>query len=349
MWGGLDVVLGALLLLNLALIAAVHGARVRRYLRRPRRRRFQQSLGTAFAALERGDGAALRRELERFDEHERPLAAARLSERLRLATDKERRHALETLREIGAVDVLLRSTHRRLPWRRALAARTLGRLGADEAVPVLIGRTSDRNAYVRESAVRALGRVGDRRAVLALGELFSTPGRVATGVLYDALVAIGAPAEPVFAAGLRSRHDAVRVSSCFGVAALSAPDAARERLAPLVSDGATPVRAAAAEALGLVGGGPVPEELARASRDEAVSVRRAATHALGAFDDPHGAELAANALLDPDRDTAVRAGEALVRLARLPHARVAAVATLEWSRPLWQVERALVLDGLGAV
>ena len=66
---------------------------------------------------------------------------------------------LEVLREVGAVDLLERATRSRIPWRRALAVRTLGWAGADETVSVLIGRLGDRNPYVREAAVRALGRI----------------------------------------------------------------------------------------------------------------------------------------------------------------------------------------------
>ena len=78
------------------------------------------------------------------------------------------------------------------------------------------------------------------------------------------------------------------------------------------------VRVAAADALGQVGGGMLPPGLARASRDEVTTVRVAATRALAYYNDPQAVELAVNALLDPDRDTAVSAGESLVRLAPPP-------------------------------
>ena len=56
-----------------------------------------------------------------------------------------------------------------------------------------------------------------------------------------------------------------------------------------------------------------------------------------------------NALLDPDRDTAVAAGESLVRLARRPAAAAAAERALARSAQAWPVERALVMDSVGAV
>jgi HEAT repeat protein len=109
------------------------------------------------------------------------------------------------------------------------------------------------------------------------------------------------------------------------------------------------VRAAAAEGLGQVGGGTLPARLARASRDEVATVRVAATHALGFYDDPQAVELALNALLDPDRDTAVSAGESLVRLARRPATRAAAERALARSALVWPVERAVIMDSVGAV
>ena len=195
---------------------------------------------------------------------------------------------LEVLREVGAVELLVRSTRSRIPWRRALAVRTLGWAGAEETVPVLIGRIGDRSRYVREAAVRALGRIGDPQVLPLLGELFRVPGRVPPGVVYDALVSFGAAAAPTFAGALRSEHESVRVASCYGVAAVSEPEQARAELAPLLADPEAPVRAAAAEALGQVGGGTLPAGLARASRDEVATVRVAATRALGCLRRPAG-------------------------------------------------------------
>ena len=100
---------------------------------------------------------------------ERPIAATMLIERMKPASDEERLQTLAVLREAGAVDSLMHSTARGLPWRRALATRTLGWIGADETVPVLIERLSDRNRYVRESAVRALGRIGDSARAAVFG------------------------------------------------------------------------------------------------------------------------------------------------------------------------------------
>ena len=352
-WGSASVIALSLLLVNVLLLVAVHLRRLRQYTRGRREKRFRAQVEDVLAEVDpktsSHDPRWLRARLSRFDELERPLAATMLIERMRPASEEERERTLEVLREAGAIDPLVDSTRQRMPWRRALAIRTLGWIGANEAVPALIDRLADKNRYVRESAVRALGRIGDSRALPLLGDLLRSPGRAGPGVVYDALVAFGREAAPVFAGALGSEIESVRVTSCFGVAALSESEDARRLLEPLLDDTAPPVRSAAAESLAQVGGDLIPEALARASRDEQPMVRSAAAGALGAYDDPRAVELALNALLDPDRDTAVRAGETLVRLSRRPLAAEAAARALSRSEAAWPVERALILASLGDV
>jgi HEAT repeat protein len=352
-WAAADAVALTLLFLNVLVLVAVHAGRIRQHFRTRRTKQFNVRVEEILRELDpvtrARDPEWLRTQLGAFDELQRPIAATMLIERMKPASEEERAHTLAALSEVGAVDSIARSTARGLPWRRALAIRTLGWIGAEETVPVLIERLSDRNPHVRESAVRALGRIGASPALPSLAELFRSPGRVGPGVVYDALVAFGPAAEPVFAGALGSEIASVRVASCFGVAVLSEPENARRLLEPLLRDGAAQVRSAAAESLGRVEGERIPDALAQATRDEQATVRSAATGALGSYDDPRGVELAVNALLDPDRDTAVRAGESLVRLSRRRLAGEAAVRALRREEAAWPVERALTLASLGVV
>src|SRR4051794_12815978 len=289
LWETVVVITLVLVSLNVLAIVVVHGRRIRQFVRRGRERRFQSQIE---AVLTRLDGPTsfrdrvwLRSELAGFDELERPLAAVALIDRLRSAEPEEHRQILGALREVGAVELVVRRTRSRIPWRRALAVRTLGWVGAAETVPVLIERIGDRNEFVREAAVRGLGRLGDPQVLPRLGDLFREPGRIPAGVVYDALVSFGSAAASTFTGALRSEHESVRVASCYGVAAVSEAGDARAELAPLLADPEAPVRAASAEALGQVGGGLLPPGLARASRDEVATVRVAATRALGFYDD----------------------------------------------------------------
>ena len=352
-WAVADGVALTLLVLNVLVLVAVHARRLRQYLRTRHAKQFHERLEEILGELDpatRGrDPQWLRTEIGSFDELERPIAATMLIERMKPASEEERLQTLAVLREAGAVDSLGRSAARGLPWRRALAVRTLGWIGAEETVPVLVERLSDQNRYVRESAVRALGRIGDSLALPSLAELFRSPGRVGAGVVYDALVAFGPEAEPVFVDGLGSEIASVRVASCFGVAARSEPESARRLLEPSLSDEAAPVRSAAAESLGQVGGERLPDALAQAMGDEQAAVRSSAAGALGSYDDPRGVALAVNALLDPDRDTAVCAGESLVRLSRGLLAGEPARHALRREESAWPVECALTLSSLGVV
>jgi HEAT repeat protein len=351
LWRTANAVALTLLFLNVLLIVAVHGRRLRESVRRRRtklcRARVEVILAELDPATRAHDPEWLRKEIARFDELARPIAATMLIERLKPASEDERRHTLEALREVGAIDALVRSTRRRIPWRRALAIRTLGWTGATETVPVLIDRLSDDERQVRESAVRALGRIGDTSALPPLESLFLSPGRVGSGIVYDALVAFGRASEPVFANGLHSEIASVRVASCFGVAAVCGAGDARGQIKPLLYDDDASVRSAAAESLEQVGGEFVPDALAEATRDEHPSVRSAATSALGSFDHPRAVELAVAALRDPEREIAVRAGEALVRLTHRPAAKSAATVALDHTSGEWPVERALTFASLG--
>ena len=350
-WVVADVVVGVLLALNLLLIAVVLSRRLRESSRKRRAKRFRARFEQLLAEQGPGTGGdsdSVRRQLGGFNELERPLAGSIVIDRLKAASSEERALTLEWLRQVGAIDSLLRSVRHWAPWRRTLAIRTLGLAGATEAVPALIERLSDRSRYVREAAVRALGRIGDTRALPELGRLYVEPGQVAAGIVYEALLVFCSASGRVFSEGLRSPDEHVRVASVFGASSVLDAPAARSRLERMLADESGSVRAAAAEMLGRIGGDAVGEELARASRDEERSVRRAAVSALGSYDDPEAVRLALSALDDPDRDTAVRAGEALVRLGRL--SRVGSVADAAVADGhAWPIERARILDSLGAV
>ena len=349
-WGATVLIAGLLLLANIGLFLVVFGRRLRERNRARRTARFEREFAEMLEEITSGspDAGRLRTRISRFNELERPIAATMLLEQLDPASASERAVIREALREAGAIDLLVSSLHRRAPWRRALAARTLGQVGADEAVPELVERLSDRSRYVREAAVRALGRIGDERALRPLTELFERPGRAGAGIVYEALLALGESSATVFREGLSSGEESVRVTSCFGVAAVLDPALARADLEPMLADPEGGVRAAACETLGRIPGETVPAPLAQATHDPVPSVRRAAVSALGAYDDPDSLPFLLAALDDPERDVALRAGEALVRLGRLPAAGGRARAAMD-ETDAWPLETALVLDSLGAV
>ena len=351
-WLSADITVLVLLLCNLLLFVGVYARRARESLRLRRKERFRARFEPIIARIEAGTPPQiedLRRELFALDELQRPLAAMVLLERLRPATEDEREQLLELARECGATELLLRASGRQPPWRRALAIRTLGWLGEEGALPALLDHCNDRNRHVRDTSVRALGRIGDRRALPSLEQIFLDPERkVAAGFVYEALIAFGEDAAPVFRKGLVSDDEQIRVASCFGADATSPPEQASVLLEQMLADHSPMVRSAALQVLSRIGGDVVPELLARCARDDEQSVRRSAASALGAYDDTRAIEILHEALADPDRDTVIRAGESLVHLnvrpgvARLPRDPIADGET-------WPLERARVLASLDAI
>jgi HEAT repeat protein len=353
-WQSALTTVGVLLLLNVGLLAFIYVRRLRGRVRARRAARFVPRLEPLLDQLV--SEAPPPEVVERLthlvaglDDHSRPLAATMLIDRLRPADPETRARARKLLRQAGAVDLMLRGIGRSAPWRRALSVRALGFVGEAEAVPVVVERLDDRDGYVREAAVRALGRIRNPGGLLPLEQLFLDPkSKVASGFVYEALIAFGEAAAPVFRQGLVSRDEHQRVASCFGIAAVLEPESARTQLVQRLGDDAASVRAAALTALCRVGGTQPPAELARLTRDEQRSVRRAAATCLGTFDDERALELLLEFLHDPDRDTVIRTGESLVHLSRLPRVGAAARAALS-ARDDWPVERARTMASLGAV
>jgi HEAT repeat protein len=202
------------------------------------------------------------------------------------ATSPSQRERLrDALEQAGIVELGHRGTRRFSPWRRALACEMLGKIGCPQSVPVLLARLQDRRPEVRIAAVQALGDIGSDEAVPALSAAFLERRVAPTNVVNAALRRIGAEAAPAFERGVVSDDPVVRVSSCFGLSGIAeSHGGAVYRLAEVpASDFGPRVRAAAASALGIVGGGNAPPEILHATADEDVNVRRNAVRALGGF------------------------------------------------------------------
>jgi HEAT repeat protein len=311
--------------------------------RRERVRRELEPVFSSFLQAERPVGLAeeLRPAFLRMDAAHRPVAALLIADFLSEASPSQREQLRGPLEEAGIVELGHRGTRRLSPWRRALACEMLGKIGSVGSVPVVLERLDDRRPEVRMAAVHALGDIGSAEAVPALGAAFLERRVAPTDVVNDALRRIGGGAMTVFERGIGSADPIVRISSCFGLAALAETGGATtDRLAEVLAADSDPrVRAAAAASLGIVGGDDAPDALVRATTDPEVPVRRASVQALGSFDDPTTGETLDEHTEDEDRETALRAAEALLALARRPRASLEARARLE-SSSAWAVEYA---------
>jgi HEAT repeat protein len=285
----------------------------------------------------------------RMDAAHRPVAAVLVTDLMRHTSPSQKDQLRGALEHAGIVELGERGTRRLSPWRRALACEMLGKIGAHRSVPPLLARLDDRRPEVRIAAVRALGEIGSKEAVPALSEAFLERRVAPTNIVNNVLRRIGSEAAPAFEQGVTSQDPIVRLSSCFGLSGIAGQHgAATVRLSQvLASDSDTRVRAAAAAALGIVGGGNAPVELLNASADPEIHVRRAAVKALGSFDDPTTAKTLVACSEDEDRETAIRAAEALLTLASRPRAAPEARALLE-SSSAWAVEYARTVAEVSA-
>jgi HEAT repeat protein len=272
------------------------------------------------------------------------VAAVLVADRMEAASPAQREALRDALEEAGIVELGHRGTRRFSPWRRALACEMLGKIGSRRSVPVLLERLDDRRPEVRMAAVRALGDIGSADAVPRLSDAFLERRAAPTNVVNDALRRIGGDAEGAFERGIASQDSVVRTSSCFGLSRTARDrGAATRRLGEvLASDSNSSVRAAAAAALGIGGGDDAPAALLSATSDPEVHIRRAAVKALGRFDDPAGVEALEPRTEDEDRETAIRAAEALLALTRRPRAGPTAQARVE-SSSTWAVEYARIV------
>lgn len=257
------------------------------------------------------------------------------------ATPERRARIQELLREAGVVAAAERGTRRFSPWRRALACDLLASIGDEQSVPALLDRLRDRRPEVRSAAIRALGEIGSPATAPALGEAFLGRRLAPTSVLSEAISKLGPAGADVFERGLASDDPAVQVAASFGLAAVTDnPEAQRDRLASqLGSEKDSGVRAAVCSALGIIGGEKPPAELVAATGDADRRVRRSAVKALGAFDDLASVEPLLDRADDQDRETAIRAAEALTRLARRERAGDRARERIEQA-PTWSIRYA---------
>lgn len=215
-------------------------------------------------------------------------------------------------------------------WRRAHAARWLGRLGSPESVSDLIRLLDDSSYHVRCVAVGALASWRHPRILSALLKTLDhmrerTPWgalprrhRVPIGVVTDALIAQGASAVAPLLPRLQSGPRPVR-EAVAEVLSWSPDPHPRVRAALLgaLRDDDPEVRARAAKALGKIAyvGAVVP--LADTLSDGTWFVRLQAARALGAIAHPRAIAPLVSALTDEYWQVRAAAADALRRLGDL--------------------------------
>jgi HEAT repeat protein len=197
----------------------------------------------------------------------------------------------------------------RRSWRRADAAFALGDMAVAETVPALLRALDDRSRVVRTAAARSLGRLHADEAAIPLIQALVAHS-VPRGVAGDALLRMGPKIVPQLrelAAAPEPDVQAVAVT----LLGLVGDSRDADVVGHTLHDPSAEVRAAAAEALGRIGT-PVSEaELQTALDDRVRHVRAAAATSLGEI----GTRSALERLLDQARRDEFRPARAAARAA----------------------------------
>ena len=201
---------------------------------------------------------------------------------------------VETLRGIinrfGVMDILGEALLRRWPrGRRLRAAVALAELGDETSADLLMDHVGDRDPEVRVQAARGLGRMRWTPAIDLIVERFGLEEPWVRSRFADTLVGFGAKATWPLAAYIKVNH---RYESPGTVAAIQTLAAIgdEQAVAPIldVLGEATDAEViiASIEALGLLAGPMVSDELDKAARSSDWRVRAKAVSALGEVGDP---------------------------------------------------------------
>jgi len=147
---------------------------------------------------------------------------------------------------------------------------------------------------------------GERTWRFRGNEDLTTPGEQAA----SALVAIGAPAQPIFLKALAGPAWVARKNAAWGLGALDASEAV-PALIEALKDTDAGVREQVAWALGAIGDRRAVDGLVGALADSAPGVRKQAAWALGAIGDQRGVQGLTRALKDVDAGVRKQAAWAL--------------------------------------
>ena len=192
-----------------------------------------------------------------------PRAIAALGRALADTEPDVRKAAVEALGRIGGPDVITPLVGRldddSMQVRRAAAER-LRDLGDARATIPLVGRFSDAAKEVRLAAVQGVGRLGDARATSALIRMLRDPVLEVRVAAVEALGLLrSAEAVDALLPLLDSRSDEIGTKVCEALGRIGDQRSVRALVRHL---GQGPLRAAAAEALVLVGKAAVPPVVA---------------------------------------------------------------------------------------
>jgi HEAT repeat protein len=228
---------------------------------------------------------------------------------------------------------------RRDPVARAQAAEVLGNLGRKDALLPLCDLLGDPDADVRVVAARSLGRIGDAGATQPL--LATLPSRrpVPAQVVATALMRLGTAAQPALVASLDDPRAPVRATAAEVLGLIGAAGATVRVESALRADPSVEVRVCAARTLGRLGTrtalAPLLDSLAQ---DRPPVLRAEAAKALGELGAVTAAAALTALLADPQYPVAHNAARSLLRLGKAGRAALVAAEHRAHVRPRHSAE-----------
>ncbi len=211
----------------------------------------------------------------------------------------DRQILTDIFEEAGGLARSLRQLRSPRCCQRLAAVQKLRIMHSRGAVPELIRALSDRSRIVRHAALRALGEIGDERAYPFLLRALEDPDRWSVHRAADSAVAAGAAMTPLLLERFASLQDPQTQIIYVRLFGLLRDPAAAPQMLPLLDAPETPLRVAAINALGAIGGAESASRLRALLDDAHWEIRAAAAQTLGALMDRESAPLLERLLDDP--------------------------------------------------
>ncbi|MFI5911246.1 HEAT repeat domain-containing protein [Dactylosporangium sp. NPDC051541] len=228
---------------------------------------------------------------------------------------------------------------RRDPVARALAAEVLGNLGRKDALLPLCDLLGDPDPDVRVVAARSLGRIGDAGATQPLLATLPSRRTVPSQVVATALTRLGTAATNALLAALDDPRSPVRACAAEVLGLIGAAGATVRVESALRADPVVEVRVAAARTLGRLGTRTALAPLIDALEPQHPGVLRAeAAKALGELGAVSAAAPLTGLLADPDYEVAHNAARSLLRLGNSGRAALVAAEHRVHVRPRHSAE-----------
>ncbi len=253
----------------------------------------------------------------------------------------------DVLTQRGTLDRARERTRARSWVRRCEAAEMLGAARQPDCLTALVPLLQDRRAEVRQVAARAMGRIGAEAAAPALLAAASGSKSLPARDVASALVLLEPSATPrIVGVAAAARDPQLRSVAAEVLGLRGAVEGTGLLMALLDQDEHLEVRTRSARALGRLGVRASVGPLTAALTADSAELRAVAAKALGQIGSAEGVVPLVACLEDPSHRVAVNAAEALAATGAHGLAALRGLASTS-TRPAGYARQALAMHGLG--